>query len=370
MRKIFIAMFFASLSVAATAQTRGIEASQVTMTSKGDSVLLEMRLAISPKAVNKLQGVELIPILSDGTGEGVRFPSVVVNGSNRARIYARHEKFRYDAIVQNPPCVVVDLNRKFTGDTIAYSAGVAAPHMGAGSIRLEYILISPAGERQSYAVPVSGVSVSVASPEPAVTAPMQFPTNVAVAEVPAPLPVLPATLPAPAPTGETHAISGSASLDFATGSHLLNLDTEHNRRELSKMDETIGHIAAIGAHIVSVTVTAYSSPEGRYGPNVTLAHDRAVAFSRLLQERYGLYGGAIQVRAVGENWRELRAAVAEGRMAYRDEILAVIDSSEAPDAKESRLRRMADGVVWEKLQQDIFPHLRKVDYSIEYQSAE
>jgi hypothetical protein len=353
MRKAFFAILFVAISTMATAQTSGIETSQVTMTTRGDSVFLEMWLAISPKAVNKLQGMELVPILSDGTGKGVRFPSVLVNGRNRARIYARHKKFGYDEIVQNPPYAVMNLNRKFAGDTIAYTAGVVVPHMGAGSIRLEYILISPAGERQSYTVPISGVSASTTLPEPAAV-----PTQILTENIKTNQPV---------ESREIHSVSGTANLEFAIGSHLLNLDAEHNRREMNKVSETIGHITAIGASIVSVIVTTSSSPDGRYDANVSLAQDRGETFSKLLQERHNLPNEAITVRAVGENWRELRAAVAEGKMAYGDEILAVIDSTEAPDAKESRLRRMADGVVWEKLQQDIFPRLRKVDYSIEYQ---
>ncbi len=151
----------------------------------------------------------------------------------------------------------------------------------------------------------------------------------------------------------------------------MTFDEEYNRRELDKVDAAIGRIIADpDTRIVSVTITGYSSPDGYYNTNVSLAHDRGRAFSCLLQERYGLPSEAIKVRAAGENWSDLRAAIIETGMPRRDEILSVVDSADPPDAKESRLRRMASGEVWEMLEREIFPHLRKVDYSIDYQFQE
>ncbi len=368
MRKIFIVILTTLFSAAAVAQTGGIEVSQAAMRSSDDTLTITMAVTVHPDAVSKLQGMAVVPVLSGGSGEIVRFPAVVVNGRNRARIYARHAKFRYREIVGNPPYRVVDLNRKFTGATLAYSAQIAAePWMERASLNLEYVLISPAGERRSYAVPVSGISATAALPEPVAASVQVASGGVGTAEQAS------VAKPSgkPAETGVVRTVSGTARLEFAAASHALTLDGEHNRRELAGVDSAIGRIIADpDTRIVSVTITGYSSPDGYYNTNVSLAHDRGTAFSHLLQERYDLPAGAIKIRAVGENWSDLRSAIAEGEMPHRNEILSVVDSADPPDAKESRLRRMASGEVWKRLEREIFPHLRKVDYSIDYRSAE
>jgi hypothetical protein len=346
MKKAFITIFIALFSTAAAAQ-HGITASDITMTASGDSIVLEMKLAVSAGAVTGLQSMTVVPTLSDGAGSSVQFPGVVVNGRNRARIYARHTKFRYDEIVGNPPYSVVNLDRRFTGDTLAYSARIAAESwMERASPGIVFVLTSPAGERQSYSVPVSGVP-PIALPTATVAA--LSVENVGMAERPADA-MPPATL-----AGGILTVSGS----------------ERDGGGFASIGDAIGRITGDPrVRIISITLTAYSSPEGPYDTNVSTAYERGEAFSRWLQQGYGLPGESIRIRTAGENWGGLRAAVAGGDMPLRDEILSIVDSADPPDAKESHLRHMAAGEVWEKLEREVFPGLRKVDYSVDYRSAE
>jgi hypothetical protein len=347
MKKTFVTIFIALFSVVAAAQTRGIAVSDIAMTTLGDSIVLEMKLAVSAEAVTELQSMTVVPTLSDGAGNSVRFPSVVVNGRNMARIYVRHTKFRYDEIVGNPPFSVVNLDRGFAGNTLAYSARVAADsRMNGASLGIVFELASPAGERQRYSVPVSGVP-PVALPTATVAA--LSVENVGMAERPGD------AIPPAAWTGNIFTVSGS----------------ERDGGGFVSIGDAMGRITGDPrVRIISITLTAYSSPEGPYDTNVSTAYERGETFSRWLQQGYGLPGESIRVRTAGENWGGLRAAVAGGGMPMRDEILSIIDSADPPDAKESRLRRMAAGEVWERLEKEVFPGLRKVDFSVDYRLAE
>lgn len=405
----FSAVFVVSLLVSTPCfaqSSDGVTTSDVTITRIESEVLLEMTLGVSADAVTSLQSISVVPTLTDGSGHSATFPHVLVNGKNRAHIYRRHEKFRYAEIVQNPPFRVMNIDKKHPGGKVEYSARI--PHeawMDGARLSLVFVLASPAGEKQSYSVPVSEVAdselITISSqPEPGTrpapvssqptphpvtppatvveqSAPQLTPQPVAQPQAttqpvtaPQPATVTPAPQP-PATTGKIHTLSGTANLDFETASSVLMPSFGRNRRELDALEAAIAKIATDPrARITSLVITGYSSPEGRYDTNASLAYDRAIALSRWLQARYTIPVAAVKIRAVGEDWSGLRAIIADSNEPYRDDVLKIIDSADAPDAKESRLRRMAGGQIWQRMERDIFPRLRKVDYSMDYEIAE
>jgi outer membrane protein OmpA-like peptidoglycan-associated protein len=182
----------------------------------------------------------------------------------------------------------------------------------------------------------------------------------------------PSVVRTPPPTaGSVYTFSGTANLYFATSSSYLEPTIGHNVRELAAIDEPLTQIAAHPATtLVSLTITGYSSPEGLYDRNMSLARDRAQTLSLYLEQRHSISPALIRVRAVGEDWSGLRAAVVGSREPWPYEVLEIIDSAEGPDAKESRLRRLSGGRIWQRMEQEIFPALQKVDYSIDYLTAQ
>jgi hypothetical protein len=162
-------------------------------------------------------------------------------------------------------------------------------------------------------------------------------------------------------------LSGSMRLDFAVASASLQPSRGRNQGELARLDTAMGEIAATsGAGIASITITDYSSIDGRYEANSALSFDRATALSSYLQERYGIPSSIVRIHAAGEDWNGLRDAVAVSNLPYVSEILKVIDSSQAPDTKESLMRRMMGGQIWQRMEGEILPRLPRMDYSIEY----
>jgi hypothetical protein len=163
-------------------------------------------------------------------------------------------------------------------------------------------------------------------------------------------------------------IQGTARLDFDTSSAVLAPDRGRNPGELAAITDAVVRTGA--TRIIGITVTGYSSPDGRSETNAALARDRAAALGRYLQEMYRLPANAVVVRGEGEDWVGLRGMVGASSLPYISEILKVIDSSSAPDAKESLMRRMMGGQIWQRMEREIFPELRKVDYTIEYEAAQ
>jgi hypothetical protein len=159
MGKILTTIAVSLFSVAAAAQSAdGIAASGVKMTRSGGGIVLEMTVSVAPDAVPVLQGVELVPVLSDGAGHSFRFPGVLVNGRGRMRIYRREKLLYPSATDGEQPFRVVELGRGNPGATVEYSVRAEAEEwMEGASLSFVYVLISPAGERHSYSSPAGAI---------------------------------------------------------------------------------------------------------------------------------------------------------------------------------------------------------------------
>lgn len=351
MKKIKIFLFGVLAAVAAVsgaaAQTNGgIDASDIRLTHTGNEVLLEMTLRISGDAVTKCQSMAVVPTLHDGE-RSANFPYVLVNGRKAAKQFARRVKFGNTELLENPPLKVVDMKRRQGGTvTIPYSARIpAAAWMNDASLRIGMLLISCAGERQRYSMETSFETVRPAVP---VASPP------AVAEPPAKQP-------------ETISLSGSAYLNFLPDSYDIMSELGNNARELADMHALFDRVKNTpGAEFTGLAITGFASPEARFSRNERLAYNRAFALAGHLQTYYGISPSNSMVDVGGEDWVKLRRLVVESGIAHKSEILAIIDGSDHPDVKESRLRRLAGGGPWRTMMDEMFPQLRRVEYRVDY----
>jgi hypothetical protein len=350
MKKAYIlSAVFAALSLNLPAQTvnGGVGVSDAKVSREGNSILLEMALDIPKEIVTKYQSMAITPIITNGTEEA-RFPYVLVNGKNKSRMYKRKEKFDYTRLIENPPAEVVDVDRKYKGGTVDYSAGVVyEPWMDNASVNVEYLVSSCAGASQR-----NVANIVMAKP---------------AKEVPAIVPVVEPT-PELAPV---HYISGTAYLDFPVGSSDIIHSYKNNRSELQSVDDALSRLKNNPkSEITGLTVTGYASPDGRYTENEKLAHDRAISFVRHIQSRYNIPIQFSNVKSVAEDWETFRKMVADSNLANKNEILSIIDGTAAFDAKESQLRRLDGGNTWKALSDTILPRLRRVDYRVDYKLTE
>ena len=115
--------------------------------------------------------------------------------------------------------------------------------------------------------------------------------------------------------------------------------------------------------IDSITLRAYSSPEGSAAMNLDLARRRAEALCGYLEARFPDAGldTLIAVHPAGEDWEHLRDMIAaDNAIVHREQILALMDSEKDPDRRE-RLIRSRYGDDYSRIRHAFYPRLRAVE---------
>lgn len=364
---ITVLAVFAVLPASALQPHGGIDASDITVTRTESSVRLEMKLSVSGDAVSKCQSVAVIPTLTSADGARTAdFPYVLVNGKKNRQMFERKNKFGIAELRENPPYKVVNIDKKQRGETIAYSAGMPAPEWEEGAVlKLGMMLVSCGGERQYYAMEVSATrTIQAVQPAPAPV--------VVVQEAPKqPAVVVEPVKPVQESEKTEHFVGGCAYLDFMPDSYEILPYFKRNAEELAAIRRVLDKVKSNPqAVITELSITGYASPEGRFSNNERLAYDRALSVAKYLQSLYGISVRDSRVGAVAEDWDKLAALVDAGSMPYKKEVKDILDSSDHPDVKESKLRRLADGGPWKYMIDNMFPQLRRVEYKVTYSLAE
>lgn len=205
------------------------------------------------------------------------------------------------------------------------------------------------------------------------------------------IPRLPLRLPEPEPTKKRQ-IMGRAFLDFPVNETVIYPAYRKNPDELGKIRASVDSaLFDPTIRITSISLHGYASPESPYSNNTRLAKGRTAALVNFLKEQYNLSDSVFHTEYTPEDWENLRTFVAAGNRrkvkgdwwydnpafvetpetpetvrAYRDELLAVIDSSLEPDAKEEKLKQVGGGKPYQWLHRHVYPGLRHTDYVIEY----
>ena len=152
------------------------------------------------------------------------------------------------------------------------------------------------------------------------------------------------------------------SVKFPVGSTSVAgsyLDNASNLNALKSLANTAG----TGKTVI---LDAFSSPEGRASWNLVLARRRAESVKAYLVSQ-GVPADRIEVRTVQEDWAGLGVAVERNWFGTdKEEILAVTaDSSLDSNAKESKLKELGGGQVWNRLVASWMQDLRRVDIHLE-----
>lgn len=117
--------------------------------------------------------------------------------------------------------------------------------------------------------------------------------------------------------------------------------------------------------ITSVWLKGYASPESPWTHNRMLAIGRTEALKKHIGQLYRFEEGIIQTDYEPEDWAGLRSYVERSNLTHRAEILALIDSSLEPDAKEAKIKRSYPDE-YDFLLKNCYPALRHTDYRITY----
>lgn len=163
-------------------------------------------------------------------------------------------------------------------------------------------------------------------------------------------------------------ITGEAIVDFPVNGTALNEKYHNNTEELNKILTSIDQVkAAKEADIQSVVIKGTASPEGKYSVNERLAAGRTKAVYDYVVAKSDFPAGLIKSESVPENWEGLRKYVAESTFNNKAEMLSVIDGSLEPDAKEAKLRNMAN---YGTIRNKCLPYLRSTSYTITFKTTD
>lgn len=147
---------------------------------------------------------------------------------------------------------------------------------------------------------------------------------------------------------------------FDKGSEEIVPDSDL-RRFAQRMDSLI-NAGLLG----NVSVTGVASVDGNKIKNEILSSERAGAMKEWLVESTDIDANKILLFANGEDWNMFRRLIEDdSNFPDKEDALAVIDSDSSDAIKESRLRAISGGKVWQYLKDNIFPEMRVAIVSLD-----
>lgn len=162
------------------------------------------------------------------------------------------------------------------------------------------------------------------------------------------------------PTDKDTAIVENFAIWYKVDSIDINPTYLDNRRQ---MDHII-HYLNTSPRIDSITIYAWSSPEGRYSRNKWLSQERAKAAKAYLlkhsPDSAKLNSGKIKISPIAENWMGLTALVEEKYdLNDREQVLAILNDRSIDDqTRKTRLQRLGKGKPWRYMIKNYMPSLR------------
>lgn len=153
---------------------------------------------------------------------------------------------------------------------------------------------------------------------------------------------------------------------FRAGSSYLKRDDQINEAELKRMRDYLEQIYKKDTYnIDSLTIKAYSSPEGSLPLNIRLANERGSAIFRYIShfsDSLTPQGGEgrlnIMVRGGGEDWESLSSVIKSDTIIQNREAILECFSIVNPDLRELKISRFRDD--YRYLKDSIYPTLRRV----------
>lgn len=121
-----------------------------------------------------------------------------------------------------------------------------------------------------------------------------------------------------------------------------------------------------------IEIAGYASPEGTRNFNNWLGENRAKAlvdYIMVNRPQYGLTESNFFIRNGEENWEGLRRHLLQSSIEERDQVVAIIDSQFSDEKKKAAIKSLDEGKVWEKMLEQVYPHLRCARYKAVYYNS-
>ena len=157
------------------------------------------------------------------------------------------------------------------------------------------------------------------------------------------------------------ATSETYQFGFGVGRSRLDSAFLYNQRASARMRESFSSL-----EIRKITVTAYSSPDGKFSRNRQLAALRATSVKDYISS-FSPDSVLVETVLVAEDWEGVVRYLKRSSLDWKDDALAILSSKEG-DRKEL-LQDLWVGEAWDDLMKNCFPALRRVTVSIEKNDA-
>jgi len=161
---------------------------------------------------------------------------------------------------------------------------------------------------------------------------------------------------------ETHA----ARLNFEVGKYNILRNFKNNAAILNDVEKVINEIRNDANLTVNeFKVVGYASPEGNEQSNMKLSENRAKSFVSYLTSNYNIPASSVKTDWMGEDWAGLYKAVEASNITNKNEILDVLNTENVAQRK-NRLKQIAGGQAYRTLLNDLYPPLRRNEYTISF----
>lgn len=163
--------------------------------------------------------------------------------------------------------------------------------------------------------------------------------------------------------------SFDCKVTFPVARHDLQKQFADNSQELIRLEKFISENLNIkGAILKTVHIKGYASPEGEFDYNRALAQRRTRTLSEYVYCRYpSLKKVPVYIpEGVGEDWEGLRNIIMSSSLPYKEELLSIIDRYRNDVERESAIRKLDDGKIYDTLLKDFYPGLRRTTFSLSF----
>ena len=119
--------------------------------------------------------------------------------------------------------------------------------------------------------------------------------------------------------------------------------------------------------IKQITITGYASPEGHPVYNDRLAYKRALSFYQHISTQVTFPEETVSITSGGEDWDGLLTVLAQNPISHSEELSQIIQNSHDRVKLKKDLQNHNQGKTYRYLLRNIYPLLRKVVCTIEYE---
>lgn len=342
-----VAAFLLATMPLAMAQTNApIRVACNDLVQKGDSLYIDAVITVKGDLIESRKSLTLTPVL-ETSAQREGWPSILLNGKNRQKVYQREVKLHN---LQDEPHYTVLRAADAPEHTVNYKMAVGwASWMKDARLVLAQNLCGCGKEE-----PVSSLLIADK-------------VRMRPTERYAVQPLL-AYITPEAETEKHRVEVGTAFLDFQVGKYQILTDFRNNAAELAKIGKTIRTVTD-DKNITpkGIVLKGFASPEGSYASNQRLADNRVKALRDYIASNNHFKADFFRLESEPEDWAGFKEkAEADVNIPVREEVLAIIGSTDEPDRKEAKLRALKGGIAYKYVLKELFPSLRRTEYRIDY----